>query len=367
MPEQALIDKKRYADFSRGVFETGRVIKAQLELTYRCNLRCAHCYTDPYNDKEHLRRELSTAEIKRVLDELADFGVLWLNLSGGEALSRPDFFELYDHAFEKGFLIVLFTNGTTLTPRVIERLKARPPFFVDVSVHSLDAAAFDRFTGVRGSFRRFEAGMNLLREGGLPFRTKTLAMDWNKHELPALKAYVESLGEEFSFATSIKPRLDGDVSSLARRLSPAEIKALEDEFGIWKEDDETCSAAGAQLGAPPDSLYRCGCGGNSVHVSAWGELGTCTHEYEIRASLRAHSVREAVEKVFNAVKALKYRSGSACGTCDIHRFCEKSPTTLRLEEGDREAPGAHHCDVALDRAERLTRRRLKHPLGRPTT
>ncbi len=366
MPEQALIEKKSYAEFSRGVFETGRIIKAQLELTYRCNLHCAHCYTDPYNKKEFFPRELSTAEVKRVMDELSELGVLWLNLSGGEALSRPDFFELYDYAHDKGFLLVLFTNGTTLTPRVIERLKARPPFFVDVSVHSLDAAAFDRFTGVRGSFLKFEAGMKRLRASGLPFRTKTLAMDWNKDELPSLKAYVESLGEEFSFATSIKPRLDGDLSSLINRLSPAEIKALEDEFGIWKDDDDACSVARAQLGAPSDALYRCGCGGNSVHVNAWGEVGTCTLEYEVRASVREHGLREAVEKVFNAVKALRYRGSSPCGTCELHRFCEKSPTALRLEEGDEEAPGRYHCDVALDRAERLVRRRLPHPLGRKT-
>src|SRR6185369_9817540 len=85
-------------------------------------------------------------------------------------------------------------------------------------------------------------------------------------------------------------------------------------------------------------------------------------EYEIRASLREYSLRDAVEKVFNQVRALKFESASTCGTCRIYSFCERTPTQQRLSAGDREAAAGYHCDVALDRAERLTKSQLEHPL-----
>jgi MoaA/NifB/PqqE/SkfB family radical SAM enzyme len=360
---ETLIEKREYKDFSRGVHATGKVVKAQLELTYRCNLHCVHCYTDPYNKKDFFPRELSTPELKRIIDELADYGVFWLNFSGGEALLRPDFFELYDHAFRRGFALVLYTNGTCFTPSVIARLKEQPPFFIDVSCHSVRAEAFDRFTQVPGSLRRFFAGMELLRGSGLPFRMKTKAMDWNKDEMGEIRAFVEKMGCEFSFSTSLSPRLDGDRSSLAYRLPPDELAALETAHDIWKEDEETCASSRARLGGAPDALYRCGCATDTVHISAWGELGTCTLEYECRASLREFSVSQAVEKVFNEVRKLRFSSESPCGTCEIHSFCDRSPSQLARETGDREAATAYHCDTALDRAQRLTKKKLEHPLA----
>ncbi len=360
---ETTIEKRPYKDFSRGVHSAGKVVKAQLELTYKCNLHCVHCYTDPYNSAEYFPRELQTSEIKRIIDELADYGVLWLSFSGGEALKRKDFFEIYDYAFKKGFVLVIFTNGTCFTPAVIERLKAQPPFFIDVSCHSVREEAFDRFTQVPGSFRKFMDGMELLRRSGLPFRLKTKAMNWNKDEIPEIRKYVQSFNVEFGFTTSLSPRLNGDVSSLEHRLAPADIKELETREDIWKNDEESCAVSRGRLGAPSDALYRCGCGTDTVHISAWGELGTCTLEYESRASLRTFSVREAVEKVFNEIKSLRFSSESACGTCEIHGFCERSPTAIRRQTGDREQPDAYRCDVALDRAERLTKTTLEHPLA----
>ncbi len=68
-------------------------LSVQLDLTYRCNERCVHCYLD-HDD----HGEMTTAEIKHLLDEMADAGVFILTLSGGEIFLRKDFFELLEHA-----------------------------------------------------------------------------------------------------------------------------------------------------------------------------------------------------------------------------------------------------------------------------
>jgi len=357
-----------YKEFSLKVHEraaeTRRVIKAQMEITYRCNLHCVHCYTDPYNSRQYFPRELSLGEIKRIFDEMADLGILWLNLTGGEIFMRTDFFDIYEYAYRKGFLLQLYTNGTVFTQAIIDRLTQSPPFSIDISCHSVNEEAFDRFTQVPGSFRNFMKGMELLRHSGLPFCFKTKAMNWNKEEIPEIRRFIESFGQRFRFTTSLSPRLNGDLSSLDYRLTPEEIRGLEDTELYADQEDEPCQDTPSWTpSSPPERLYRCGCATNTIHINAWGELGTCTMQYERRASLRDCSLTDAIDRVFSAVRALRYTSDSPCRTCGISTFCEKTPTDARRETGDAEAPIPYDCDVALTRAERVAGRPLIHPLA----
>ncbi len=355
-----------YGEFSLQTYNRSvthdHIIKAQLELTYRCNLHCRHCYTDPYNDSSCLPRELTLKEIHRLLDEMCDLGVIWLNLSGGDIFMHPNFFEIYERAHRQGFLLQLYTNGTLFTRAVIERLQAMPPFTIDISCHSVNEERFDWFTQVTGSYRAFRRGMTLLRESGLPFTLKTKLMDWNKDELDDLRAFTESFGQSFGYTTSLSPRLNGDCSSLAYRIDPKELQRVE-RSDLGEHDDDICTKEQEIVRPDSDRLYRCGCGTNSIHISAWGELGACTLQYEHRVSLRTHSLRDAVAQVFGAVRSMRYQSDSPCRSCTIHRFCEKKPTDARWEHGAAEAPIPYDCDVALVRAEHAVRQPLIHPLS----
>ena len=365
--EPATLPTVQYGDFSLKVHERAhqqnRVIKAQLELTYRCNLHCAHCYTDPYNAREWFARELTLEEISRILDEMSELGILWLNLTGGEIFSRPDFFDIYEYAYHKGFLLQLYTNGTMLTEGIITRLQGSPPFSIDVSCHSVDEHAFDGFTQVRGSFKKFLKGMELLGQSGLPFSFKTKAMTWNKDELPAIKTFIESFGQPFGFTTSMSPRLDGDLSPLAYRLQPMEIREIQGAAGGNASGRDSCEESTNDVQSPPNRLFRCGCATDTIHISAWGELGTCTLQYERRASLREYSLREAIDKVFPEIRDLRYQTNSPCKACEIFAFCDKKPTYARWECSHPEAPIPYECDVALARAERVLQQPLIHPLA----
>lgn len=92
--------------------QLGVPISAQLDLTYRCNEKCVHCYLD---HEDH--GEMTTAEIKDVLDQMAAAGVFFLTLSGGEILMRKDFFEILTYAAKKTFCIKLKTNAMLIRER----------------------------------------------------------------------------------------------------------------------------------------------------------------------------------------------------------------------------------------------------------
>ena len=82
-------------------------LSATLELTNRCNFNCVHCYINqPANDQVAKQRELTTDQVKKIIDDMAEVGVLFLTLTGGEPLLRPDFAEIYT--------CLLYTSGSKL-------------------------------------------------------------------------------------------------------------------------------------------------------------------------------------------------------------------------------------------------------------
>jgi radical SAM protein with 4Fe4S-binding SPASM domain len=368
MPDERTIPTIQYGDFSQRVHEQAssqqRVIKAQLELTYRCNLHCRHCYTDPYNHKDFFPRELMLDEIHRLLDEMQQIGIVWLNLTGGDIFMHPQFFEIYEAAVRKGFLLQLYTNGTLFTKAVIERLQEMPPFTIDISCHSVTEEPFDWFTQIPGSFRAFTRGLELLRESGLPFTFKTKAMNWNRHEIPAIRQFVESFGQNFGFTTSLSPRLNGELSSLTYRMAPDDVASLHEDQSASEGDEESCSLSTMLQIPDTDRLYRCGCGTDTIHINAWGELGSCTLQYERRVSLRTHRLADAIATLFREIWNMRYQGESPCRACEIHTFCDKKPSDARWECGAAEAPIPYDCDVALARAQSALHQTLIHPLHR---
>jgi len=184
-----------YRDFSLTVHTDagahGRIVNAQIELTYGCNLHCVHCYTDCYNRPELIRRELGFDDITHILDQLADLGCLWICFTGGEIFMRSDFLDIYAYARRTGFLVTLFTNATLITERLADALAAQPPFSIDISCHGATDETFDRITQVRGSFRRFLAGVRLLLDRGLPVKLKANTMTLNRHELGQLQSLAD--------------------------------------------------------------------------------------------------------------------------------------------------------------------------------
>ena len=126
-----------YSEFSERihskVVETRIPINGTIEITFRCNLRCAHCYCSYESKKE----EMSYKEICHIFDEIADAGCLWLVITGGELFLRDDFLDIYTYAKKKGLIITLFTNGTLITPYIADYLKEYSPFAIEISLYGV--------------------------------------------------------------------------------------------------------------------------------------------------------------------------------------------------------------------------------------
>ena len=159
--------------------------------TNQCNLKCVHCYQDAEEVDE---RELSTAEAKKMIGEIARAGFKIMIFSGGEPLLRPDIYELVAHAASCGLRPVFGTNGTLITDEVAVRLKEAGAAAMGISVDSLDPARHDKFRGLANAYDLTMAGIEACKEAGLPFQLHTTVVDWNRDEVCAITDFAEQIG-----------------------------------------------------------------------------------------------------------------------------------------------------------------------------
>jgi radical SAM protein with 4Fe4S-binding SPASM domain len=354
-----MIETLTYSDFSKVVHEevnAQRVpVNGTIELTNRCPLECVHCYNNlPMSDGRARKAELTTAEICRVIDELAELGCLWLLLTGGEVLARPDFLEIYRRAVSRGILTTIFTNGTMITERVADALAAMPPFSIEITVYGRTKATYEALTGIPGSFERCMRGIQLLLDRKLPLKLKTVAISINKHEVMAIRKFAEDLGVPFAFDPMINPRIDCSASPLAVRLTPADIVTLDLEDPVRVSDWRRLAIDFAPA-PPPEGetplVYDCGGGVNSFAIDPYGNLSICVLSHVEMYNVRDGSVREGWEQYLRSVRAKRITRVTKCTACPLTSLCGSCAANAELENGDPEEPVDFLCRTAHLRAE----------------
>lgn len=236
-----------WARLKQRALATAQPLSAYLELTYRCNWRCAFCYNPRHAD----RRGLSAPEWTRVLDDLRSLGTLSVTLTGGEPLAHPGFLEVAQAASARRFAVRIFTNGTLVSDEVADAIAAVRPLAVEMSLHGETAQTHERATGAPGSFAAMLAGLERLARRGVPLRLKSLLTSLNEHELDGMIALAKRLGVEHQVDANITPRDDGDLSPLRLRPSDDAVRRMYRhvaEQGVLPRAERTAGAANCGLG-----------------------------------------------------------------------------------------------------------------------
>jgi radical SAM protein with 4Fe4S-binding SPASM domain len=323
-----------------------------LELTERCNLACVHCYINqPATGQAARARELTAAQVSKILDQMADAGCLFLLFTGGEVLLRPDFPEIYRHAKQRGMLVSIFTNGTLLTPRIADMLAASRPFSVEITLYGATPRTYERVTQVPGSYARCRRGIELLLQRGLPLILKAVLVTTNRHELPDMRAIAEQLGVKFRYDGMLWPRLDGGQQPFDYRLSPQEMIALDSEDPERQHQwDHVAESFSGQL-VRAEYVYSCGAGLRSFHVDSAGRLSACTMARRPAHDLLRMSFRESWESL-GVLRQQRRRQDTACRTCTVGALCSQCPGWSQAVHGDDETPVAFVCELGRLRGAR---------------
>lgn len=208
-------------------------------VTQRCNLHCAHCYSGSY-DRAY-PGELTTAEGLSLIADLAEFGVPTLLFSGGEPLMRPDLLQLASAARDAGLRTVLSTNGTRLDAERAQDVADAGFSYVGISIDGI-GPLHDKMRGSRGAFDSAVAGIRAAQSVGLRTGIRFTIHGLNRHQLGAVFELAESEGVDRLCVYHLAYAGRGERM---RRfdLPPAETRKAVDEIfdrsaALWRSGSE---------------------------------------------------------------------------------------------------------------------------------
>ena len=192
-------------------------------LTRTCNLKCVHCYTD--SEAQKYPDEVDTETAKRVLDDLAQFGVPAVLFSGGEPLVRRDLFELAAYARSLDLHVVLSTNGTLIDRAIADKFVELKFAYIGISLDSAIPAIHDQFRGVEGAFARTMQGFRHCVAAGQKVGLRLTLTQHTAGNLDKLFDFIEAEGIDRACFYHLCPAGRGKALEM---LTPAESRAAID-------------------------------------------------------------------------------------------------------------------------------------------
>lgn len=345
-------DEELLNDIVRWTNKHNYLWSAHLDLTYKCNAKCIHCYNpnSQNREKNEYKNELTFEEVTRLIDGLAKIGVFKVTLSGGEVTLRNDFWDILGYCRRKGFCVEIYSNGINFDEEFIDKLLNYYVNKVSFSVYSYDANKHDNITKVNGSHKKVVDAINQLNNKGIMTEFKSVQLNSTFNDYFKTKEFGESLNCNVIMDLSLTCCIDGDKSPLKYgipysklvdfALKPGtEFSIIDNNFISKKIDINT---------------YPCGAGRSSLAVDPYGNVYPCTS-----FPLKLGNIREnPIEDIWNQSivlkkwKEVKIKDFNQCGKLEYCKYCgEICAAEAYLEKGDYLETSSNNCKKAKARME----------------
>lgn len=296
-----------------------------IEVTYKCNEKCKHCYVDNKG-----KTELSLVEIKKILDELAELDAFSLVFTGGEFFLRDDAFEILEYAYAKHFVFEIFTNGTLIAGNDYIRLKRVWPKCIHFSLYSHIPEKHDAITRVNGSYKKTLDSIKACSTIGIPVNIKCPVFAETINDVEEIIKLANSLRVSIELGDNITPRINGDTS-------PTDL-AVDDERGQYllevkkrwfmlSEAEETDST----------SEKLCGAGDKSISINPYGDVFPCSMLQISLGSIREQSIKSIWEHSETLGWWRKNNNRYlriGCEECDLQDKCIYCPGEALIRTGN---------------------------------
>jgi radical SAM protein with 4Fe4S-binding SPASM domain len=325
-------------EVDRKAMALGIPLNAQLDITWRCNERCVHCYLDHEG-----AGEMTTAEIKDAIRQMHESGTFFLSVSGGEPLLRRDCFEILEYARSLRMSVKLKTNATMIGPKEAARIRELGIGEVQISLYSHEDEVHDTITKLPGSLRRTIEGIRNLTANDVKVSISNVLMTHNAGHGLAVKQLADELGVIFHIDPTITPKLDGDRSILSLNISENQLEQAYHTEEFVGNVGEFCAPASS---ADTDYLdnYSCSAGHTYVYISPTGEVWPCVQFPMKCGSLREQKFGEIWRNspAFTELRSVHLRDMPTCSQCNHASYCSRCPG-LAYVEGDLRGPSSKDC------------------------
>ncbi|MHB9034872.1 MAG: radical SAM protein [Anaerolineae bacterium] len=334
-----------------------------LDLTFRCNNTCRHCWLWVHPERALARDELSTTEIVRIVDNARSMGCQAWHISGGEPMLRPDFAEIFDYITRKSIYYSLNTNGTRITP-AIAQLMARKGNKM-VALYGATAEVHDDVTRNPGSFEATMRGFAYLREAGAGFTVQIVPMRANYHQYEEMLALARSLSPQYRVGSawlfySACGSAARNREIEAQRLPPSAVLDLDQpnpaiNLAQSRDNGDPVTAYSCCDRALEDDRLFASCivGRRDFHIDPYGQMSFCCFikDPNLRYDLRIGSFKQAWEQFIPSLAEVvhggqEYQEN--CGTCELRADCRWCAVYGYLEHGRYSAKVEYLCDIARE-------------------
>jgi AdoMet-dependent heme synthase len=322
----------------------GVPLSVHIDVTYRCNERCQHCYLD-HDD----HGEMTTAEIKDVLDQLAEAGVFFLVFSGGEVFMRRDFLELVEYARNLMFNVKVKTNGVMIHEYEARRMRELGVEQVQISVYSHRPEVHDAITKLPGSLKRTIDSIKFLKAQGLKVTVSNVLMTYNRDDHRATQKLAKELGVSYTLDPTVTPKMDGDTSVLALRVDADNLDELFADPELVGNPEEFCAKPGP---VDEDTMegYSCSAGHTACYITPYADVFPCVQFPLPTGNLRKQKFIDIWKHSpqLAEVRSIKVKDLTVCSSCSHAGTCTRCPG-LAYMEGSMRGPSSSDCEKSFHR------------------
>ena len=332
-----------------------------IDLTYRCNNACRHCWLYLAKSAREAKDELTFDEIRGIVDQARSLGCQAWIISGGEPMLRPDFPEIFDYITQKSVFYRLNTNGSLITPQIAQLMKRNGTNLV--ALYGATADVHDGITRNPGSFDASMQGFAYLKEAGANFIVQVVPMKGNYHQYKQMIELAESLSPHHRHGAAwlwlSANHSEGRNREITRqRLTPKELIEIDppvflkhgNNDGLEKSEEESCCSVTAR----DDCLFaNCIPNRREFHIDPYGMMSFCYYVKDpaLRFDLRKGSFQEAWEEFIPSL-ADKIHGGQeymeTCGACELRQECHWCGVYGYLEHGRVSARVEYLCQLTKE-------------------
>lgn len=307
--------KDLLAEFSAKAAAQGKIFEAIVELTYRCNERCVHCYIP----SAYPSPEVSVQHWQQAIDALVAQGMCILTLTGGEPLLYDGVLDLVAYAFRKGCQVRMFSNVLRLdSQEKLLVLKRAGLCYLETSLYGAKAETHDAITQVKGSFERTTQAIRWAVAAGLPVTVKTSWMKQNWREFPQIKALVQELNVYFRGSPDIMPQFGGTTDNLRTLMSFEELVAF---YRLSDRDHQSLETAAPNK--PDGHKPPCGIARLSVAIDPSGTMFPCMHLRLPLGNIFRDDLQTiwATSPLLSQIRTITTADFEGCAECQYRAFC----------------------------------------------
>ena len=301
--------------------------KVTWEITSNCNLQCLHCDVDAAQFKT---KDLTLTEIMNIAYQLKELGISKIAFTGGEPLTRPDFFTIANKVSRMGFEISLVTNGSLITSIVSKKLKKIGLKNVQVSLDGAKSSTHDRFRGVNHAFDRAIEGIEILVKNGFSVTVACTLHKDNRKEISDLVRLLFELKVQQLALSDLMPVGRGKLIQ-TQTLTNQEYSSLTGDIDPLRRQYKQINILWERV-SPPQKLpsdakrtiilskcYACFTGCN---ITSDGMIQPCyllrLNAGNLRKTKIAHIWKES--QLFSHLRQRDLLEGG-CGQCDYKYYC----------------------------------------------